>query len=194
MALWGKTDAVGSIPKYINLSNYPAGTRIVFVDSTEASIADNKSRGLNSPGWWLFRTWTDANGRTRRKAEQLISFGGGLVADTGDNNADDDILKDLTMTFTTQPSDSSVAVGATATFTIVSNPSTGVTYQWQRSTDNGVTWANQANGSGFSNMTTASMSVVTTAPMTGNRFRCVVTKTAGDAATITSNAATLTVS
>ena len=30
--------------------------QLVFVDTTEDGIASNKSRGIDGPGWWLYRT------------------------------------------------------------------------------------------------------------------------------------------
>ena len=73
-----------------------------------------------------------------------------------------------------QPQNVSVIAGQSATFSI-SATGTTIVYQWQVSTDNGITWSNVANGSGYSGATTTtlSQSSVTTA-MNGLKFRCKV--------------------
>ncbi len=69
---------------------------------------------------------------------------------------------------------------------------TAVTYQWQLSTDGGVTYNNLAKGGVYSNVTTATMNITgATAAMNAYRYRCVVGGTCAPAAT--SSAAVLTV-
>lgn len=91
MALWGKTDAVASAPKFLidgaNTSIVPTANtardygglpdqvdlnNAFFVDTTEATIESNRDAGLRTPGWNLFTTYTDANGATRRRVESLV--------------------------------------------------------------------------------------------------------------------------
>lgn len=193
MALWGKLDNLESTPKFVDLDNYPVGTRLVFVDATEASITVNKARGLNSPGWWLYREYTDGDSVVRHKAEQLVAFSSSVTPGlSGDTAGDDDILKDFVIAFTTSPVDTTVVDGATAQFTVVTNPATGVTYQWQESTD-GITFVDVANGAVYSNVTTTTLSVVSSAALDQNEYRVVVTSTGGQALTATSASATLTV-
>lgn len=90
-------------------------------------------------------------------------------------------------TVTTNPVNRIVCVGSTATFTAAGTTAVGtVTYQWQVSTDGGVTWNN------ISGATSASYTVTATLAMTGNRYRCILT-VAPCAATATTLVATLTV-
>jgi hypothetical protein len=89
---------------------------------------------------------------------------------------------------TSQPSNSIVLPGADATFT-VSATGTGLSYQWQVSTDNGATWT---NASGTSTNASYTESAVASGS-TGNQYRCIVSGTA-PCSSQTSNAATLTVS
>lgn len=71
MALWGKLDNAGSKPKYLNT----ADKAVTFgVDTTEAQVASNKAKGLNTPGWVRYTTYTDAQGRTRNKSEVLVAM------------------------------------------------------------------------------------------------------------------------
>ena len=88
MALWGKTDALASVPKWLetdanntNASN--DADNAVFVDVTEAGVAANRAKGLKTPGWNLYHTYTDANGNTRHKTESLIAMKV-TAADAGD--------------------------------------------------------------------------------------------------------------
>jgi hypothetical protein len=86
---------------------------------------------------------------------------------------------------TTQPADTSVTVGASATFTAAASGSPAPTVQWQ-SSPNGTTWTNVAGA------TSATLTVSnTTLAQSGTKYHAVFTNTAGSA---TSDAATLTVS
>ncbi|MEI6765933.1 MAG: FG-GAP-like repeat-containing protein [Bacteroidota bacterium] len=76
---------------------------------------------------------------------------------------------------TVQPLDASVCNGYGAAFS-VNATGTGISYQWQISTNGGSTWANQGNGSGYSGMTTAAMALTTaTSGMNNYLYHCVVT-------------------
>lgn len=97
-------------------------------------------------------------------------------------------------TINTQPSNQSVAAGAAATFTVSATASAGsLTYQWQRSTDSGSTWANVSTGTGgtTAGYTTAATTISGGSANNGDRYRVNVTDSNG---TATSTAATLTVS
>ena len=92
---------------------------------------------------------------------------------------------------TTNPASVAVCSGTNVNFTVVATGS-GLTYQWQRSTNGGVTFTNLANGGQFSNVTLSTMTI--TGVLAGNNgqiFRCVVTGTCAPAAT--STGATLTI-
>ena len=84
---------------------------------------------------------------------------------------------------TTQPSSSTVLVGAAASFSVVASGTTPLTYQWRKSTD-GTTY-NDISGS-----TSATYSIATAALTDTGYYKVVVTNSAGSA---TSNAAILTV-
>ncbi len=80
---------------------------------------------------------------------------------------------------TTQPSDRTVAVGLTATFTVVASGTAPLTYQWQKGAAN-------ISGATSPSYTTPA----TTSADSGSQFQVVVTNSAGS---VTSNPATLTV-
>lgn len=69
MPLWGKTDDANSAPKYLSTAD---AENAYFVDVTEAAVASNRAKGLQTPGWNLYNTYTDTNGNTRHKVEVLV--------------------------------------------------------------------------------------------------------------------------
>jgi hypothetical protein len=89
----------------------------------------------------------------------------------------------------TQPSNASVTSPATATFTIAA-AGTAPTYQWQKSTDGGTTYANVTDGTGG---TTATYTTpATSTGMNGYKYRCNVSNSCPSR--VTSSVVTLTVS
>ncbi|WP_302626638.1 hypothetical protein [uncultured Eubacterium sp.] len=82
---------------------------------------------------------------------------------------------DKTIIFTVQPKCTYVAVGATA-FLEVRAKGTGLTYQWQMSTDGGVTWRNPSSASAKTRMYGFQMKE----NYAGMQFRCVVTDVNGE--------------
>lgn len=121
-----------------------AARRVVFIDDTEAGLAENKSRGLTAPGWWEYMTYTDASGRTRHKAQHLVSF---KDAPVNAADADDDVAADVAalITFNAQPADTAVAVGAALSLVVdaIATPpgdASVLTYQWQKKS--GRRWTN----------------------------------------------------
>ncbi|MGB7219150.1 MAG: immunoglobulin domain-containing protein [Vicinamibacterales bacterium] len=96
-----------------------------------------------------------------------------------------------TPVITTQPANQTVTAGANASFTVAASGTPTPTYQWQVSTDSGVSWTNLTNAGPYSGAATATLAVTSaTASLTGSQYRAVATNTAG---TATSAAATLTV-
>lgn len=93
---------------------------------------------------------------------------------------------------TTQPANKSACVNGSTTFIVVSTGS-GITYQWQQSTDAGTTWINLVNGTNYSGVTTSSLTVQNVPASWNNfRYRVVLTGSA-PCGSLTSNAAILTV-
>lgn len=91
---------------------------------------------------------------------------------------------------TTQPSNASVAAGATATFTAAASGSPAPTYQWQRNPGGVGSWADIASATSAS-YTTPATTVSGGSASNGDTYRVVATNASGSA---TSTAATLTVS
>jgi hypothetical protein len=89
---------------------------------------------------------------------------------------------------TTQPVNRVVTVKLTAQFTVAASGTPAPTYQWQVLAS-GV-WSNLSNGSPYSGVTTAVLTVSPTALLSGTEYRCVVTNGLGS---VTSGAAVLRV-
>ena len=99
MALWGKTDAAVSVPKWLetaagNTNKSNDEDNAVFVDLTEAGVASNRAKGLTGPGWWLYHT---AGGR--HHAECLVpmkvtAVAAGDLGVTGNTAVEDTIVAD----------------------------------------------------------------------------------------------------
>ena len=186
MPLWRKTDATPSRPKWINLSTYPAGTQLVFVDETEARLDANKKKGLTGTGWWLFREYTDSNGVVRYKTENVVHLA--VTAAAAGDASDDTVAADINtaITISVQPANQTTVAGA-ATFGVTAAvaPSGTLTYQWQVKAPNG-RWTSVA---GATSATLALTGKV--AGDTGTQYRVVLGSSSG-APKVTSNAATLT--
>jgi len=190
MSLYGRTDAAANQTQVGLTRGNGAGSAtetIVFVDETEAGLSENKERGLTSPGWWAYRTYTDASGKTRHKAEHL------MVLSNPDTNAnetlsDDTIAADVAsaITISAQPTAQTSASGA-ATFSVTASADAGtVVYQWQRQTATGTRWSN------ISGATSASLALTgLTASEDGYKYRVKLTSTAG-AEEVISDSAVLT--
>jgi hypothetical protein len=116
---WDDTLIVDGDSTVVGAQGYATAARkSVFIDATEATLAENKERGLTSPGWWEYMTYTDADGNTRHKAQQLVSFKS-APANTAD--LDDNVAADVAsaITISGQPSaqSTSAPAGAILTFT-----------------------------------------------------------------------------
>ncbi len=78
---------------------------------------------------------------------------------------------------TTQPANTAVCAGQTATFT-AAGTGTGAALQWQVSTDGGVTWTNLANGAPYSGVATGTLTInPVTQAMNGYRYRLSISGT-----------------
>ena len=96
MPLWGKTDALESAPTYLNATDLE---NAYFVDTAEAAVESNRERGIKTPGWMLYNTYTDANGNVRNKSEVLVPMkvsasGAGDLGISGNTDIEDTTVAD----------------------------------------------------------------------------------------------------
>ena len=148
MSLYGKTDSAANVTKAgRGVSPSSQAKQILFIDDTEAALAENKARGLNAPGWWSYFTYTDGAGNTRHKAEMLVTIAG-PDANANETQADDAAAADVSVliTFNAQPAPTTaVIVGQALNLTVdaIATPpgdASVLTYQWQKKS--GRRWVN----------------------------------------------------
>ena len=88
-----------------------------------------------------------------------------------------------------QLGDQTVTLGQPATFFVVGSGAPPLTYAWQRLPSGTTSWTNLSDTATYSGSATATLLVSgTTAPMSGDQFRCLVS---AGGSSVTSNAATL---
>jgi len=134
--------------------------------------------GYNTATLTTFATTTAYNGLQFRV---VVTDGNGLTATS--NTA----TLSVGPAITSQPTNQTVAVGSTATFSVTANGVGTLTYAWQYLS--GSTWKPFGAGTGYNTATLTTFA--TTSAYNGLQFRVVVTD--GDGLTATSNTATLTV-
>ena len=147
MSLYGKTDSNANKAKAgIGVAATSQAKQTIFLDDTEAALAENKARGLNAPGWWSYYTYTDCDGNTRHKADMLVTIAD-PEANTQETQADDAAAADesVLIDIQTQPADTAVAVGAALQLVLAATATppgdaSVLTFQWQKKS--GKRWNN----------------------------------------------------
>jgi hypothetical protein len=202
MSLYGRTDSNANKTKAgVGIAASSQAKTTVFVDKTEAQLAETRSRGITAPGWWSYFTYTDADGNTRHKAEQLVNIANPDL-NSNETQTDDTIAADVAsaVTITAQPANSTSSSGAgTYTLTTSTTGTPGaLAYQWQRQTATGKRWVNIAAGTDtgitYADFTTATLAYSGLAGDTldGNKFRVKITSAGGTEEVMSNGAATLT--
>ena len=192
-----------AVAEYVIVGGDSNSYDLVFVDTTEDSIASNKSRGISGPGWWQYRTYTSHNGDEKHKAECLVPLkvAVGTSGDFGDDTIAADVLE--TITVGTQPANSTSSSGAgtfVAAFTV--DQSGTKQYKWQRQTKTATTrWVDIVGGAGgldtgitYADFTTDTLaySGLASDALDGYKYRCVLNTSKGAETKYTNGAATLT--
>ena len=139
MSLYGKDDSNANKAKAgRGIAPSSQAKQTIFIDDTEAALAENKARGLNAPGWWSYYTFTDCEGNTRHKAEHLVTIAG-PEANTDETQADDSVAADVSVliAISVQPASAAVADGAAHTLSVTATATppgdaSVLTYQWQK--------------------------------------------------------------
>ena len=192
-----------AVAEYVVKGGDSVSYDLVFVDTTEQSIASNKSRGITGPGWWQYRTYTSHNGDEKHKAEYIApaKATAGNAGDFTDDTLAADVLEVITVG--TQPANSTSSSGAgtfVAAFTV--DQSGTKVYKWQRQTKNATTrWVDIVGGAGgldtgitYADFTTATLaySGLASDALDGYKYRCVLNTSKGAETKYTNGAATLT--
>jgi gliding motility-associated-like protein len=101
----------------------------------------------------------------------------GLYRDANTINRLDNVSFTPPIVVTTQPNSASVCNGITATFTTAATGNPAITHRWQFESSPGV-WTDLNNGGGYSNVTTATLSVNTSGNFGAGNYRCRISGTA----------------
>ena len=201
MSLYGRTDSNTNKTKAgVGIAASSITPTIVFVDETEAALNENRTRGIDGPGWWSYYTYTDASGNTRHKAEKLVALSN---PDTNANETqtDDTIAADVAsaVTISAQPASATTTTGG-ATFAVTTSttgtPGT-LAYAWQRLAPGATRWVNigaTTDGSIYTGYTGATLTVagVTDNTLDGTAYRVKITSAGGTEEVTSNGAATLT--
>lgn len=154
-----------------------AANTIFGVDRSEIAVTP-----IPSHVGWVKRTTVGQ----RVKTEVLVA----MKTPPTEDNADDTVFPDTVITIGTQPASTSKVAGQTATFTVTAtaSPTATLTYQWQKQEGGAGAWADVV-GATLASYTTGALTVLDD---NGDKYRVVITGT-NTGASVTSNAATLTV-
>jgi hypothetical protein len=198
MPLWGSTDTTNAAPKFagslvskapsnanrdLMFGNTGATGGVFAVDAAETPA----NEGIAHPGW-IYRTVGTGGRAGRVFNETLVAMG----SVTGTDANDDAVIKDVTITIRTQPSNANVVGANAATFSVTaaSSPNTAMTYQWYANT--GAGFVALTNVGVYSNVTTSALSISSATGLNGVQYRVDVGAPAAN--TKTSRRAVLTVS
>ena len=188
------------VAEFVILGGDSNSYELIFADATEGSLAESKSRGIKNPGWWVYRTYTDASGNTRHKAECVAAMS--VAAGTSGDASDDTIAAEVAsaVTITGQPGNSTSSSGA-GTFAVTTSttgtPGT-LAYVWQRQKSGSKRWVNITasldTGITYADFTTATLaySGLGGATLNGQNYRVKITSANGTEEVITDGAGTLT--
>ena len=193
---------VQAVATVVKSANKYAAADIMFVDTDEAALAQNKARGITGAGWWTIKSGKqDSDGNTRYQAECIVAMSR-TAAQAGDDAADDASVSDAANSFaiTVQPAAMTTSSGA-ATITLTTGSVVGtigaLNYKWQRQTATGTRWVDIAAGTDggiYADFATATLAVsgVTDTTHNGKKYRVKVNSANGAPEQVSNGVATLT--
>jgi hypothetical protein len=179
----GLTVTANEQPAYIPEADL---NKVFGISVAESQNTTNRNKGIHIPGWVSYTTYTDSGSNTRHKAETLVAFS--AIAGDGDSTTFPDVP---VITISEQPANISRVAPATAAFSVTASATNSgvLSYQWQKQeAADTTTWTDIPSATSAS-YTTPATNVVND---NGDKYRVVVSATLG-AVSVTSNAATLTV-
>ncbi|MEQ1678102.1 MAG: M36 family metallopeptidase, partial [Chitinophagaceae bacterium] len=173
------TTVIGGFANTITVSSStpPAGTTVSFIPGNSITPGNGVTVRLNGtntlvPGTYTLTITGTATGATSqtRDITYIITAGSAPA-------------------ITVQPANQTICAGTNTSFSITS--ATATSFQWQISTDGGVTYTNVINAGVYAGATTTTLNITgATVILNNNRYRCIASTVCG---TSTSNAGILTV-
>lgn len=184
----------------VNYDNLVGKRNVFGVDKLEVQNPDNKAKGINSPGWVHYKTWTNSQGSVRHRAETLVAmsknFNSNATPTLQIDAPDDATIPDYGIVITAGPTavKTGNAASPSAIYSVTAGPvPTGptATYQWQFSPNN-LVWASLVGDTGIGTVSnaTAQMTIsnIYATPNVVNGYVRVVVGAAGTTDTATSTA------
>lgn len=186
----GSTSAVESSPSYISSAACAINTPVTYASigfPTCHLIQDliGTIQGVGTIVTGGTFTWSPAAGLNSTTSNPVAASPAVTTTYTVQHNNGAGCIRTASITLTVntrptvtaQPTNTTVCANSTATFT-VGGTGTGLTYQWQVSTDNGATWTNVTNVAPYSGATTATLTINPAAfSMNGYLYRAVLSGT-----------------
>jgi hypothetical protein len=139
----------------VNYDNHVSKRNVFGVDKLEVQNPDVKAKGINSPGWVHYKTWTNTQGSTRHRAETLVAmsknFNSNAIPTLQIDAPDDATIPDYgvvvsTVSATKLGNTASPSAIYAATGTVIPSGPTP-TYTWQFSPNN-IVWVSMVNNGG----------------------------------------------
>lgn len=156
-------------------------------ESTDSGSTWSTISGAVNNSYTISNVATSASGNQYRVIVSLVGSAGDITS----NAATLTVNARPTLAVVSQPQDQTRYQPDSATFTVTANASDAsvVTYQWEKSDDNGNTWVTLVGETSTSYTTPATV----TANDNGDQYRVIISHPAATNSPITSNVATLTV-
>ena len=197
-----------TVERTISIDTDPVDVTVYATQNATFSVVASVSSGTATYQWEESQdsgnTWSDLAGATaasytitsaatsqdgyRYRVKVDVAGSGGSITS---NSATLTVAVQPTLIITGQPSNASVYQPDTHAFNVTASASDGssLTWQWQKSDDNGSSWQDVAGANSNGYVTPAT----STATDNGDQYRVVVSHPAATNSPLTSNAATLTV-
>jgi hypothetical protein len=150
----------------VNYDNLVGKRNVFGVDKLEVQNPDVKAKGINSPGWVHYKTWTNTQGSTRHRAETLVAmsknFNSNAIPSLQLDAPDDATIPDYGVTVSTVSATKTGTAASpsaiyAATGTVIPSGPTP-TYTWQFSPNN-IVWVGLLNNDGPVNTGNATSSI-----------------------------------
>ena len=177
------TDGDG-VPDYIDVDSDNDGIKDILETGANGTDTDgdgiknyrdldSDSDGCNDV---IEAGYTDADGDGRLGSSPIIvGTDGGVTSGTGYGIPNSNYIIAAPITITTQPLFLQNCSSNSATVTLANN--SGASYQWQASSDNGLSWATITNNTNYSGTSSNKLSIITSSiAMDGYKFRVQISK------------------
>ena len=182
-------------PSGVRISTQPINQAVTIGRPATFTVAATQSTGTLSYQWYFNGSpLTGGTTASYTVANAVFSdVGAYAVTVTGQQGAITSFPAQLDIQYisaiTAQPKNVTLEVGQNLVFSVDVTGNPLPTYQWQKSTDSGATWANLTDSGQRTGSSTAKLIMgPATADLSGNRFRAIITNVSGSVTSSTAQA------